>query len=389
MHPKSRPLSRLLILWVIMATSMSAQAAAKLHTPVRDQEVVEVLRERPLSREEREWRTLRAQARLAPSNIALASKVAWQALRWARRDGDPRWLGQAQATLGHWWTQTAPPADIRLLRATILQSNHDFDASLRDLQAVVRDKPGEAQAWLTLAAVLRVRGRPAEALAACEGLVRAGANWHAEVCTQELRGQAGEAAHAMRALDTLASQAPREFRGHIQLVRAELAERDGKPDVAAKLYALMLASDEGDAYVEGAYADLLLDQGQADAVIARLKGRERNDALLLRLAEAYDLAGNPARRTAVQALQARFMAAKSRGDRVHQREEARFTLRLLRQPVAALALARSNWLIQKEAADGLLLVEAALAAGQPQAVDEVHSFMQSVGWHDQRLKARP
>jgi hypothetical protein len=51
-----------------------------------------------------------------------------------------------------------------------------------------------------------------------------------------------------------------------------------------------------------------------------------------------------------------------RGDRVHIREEARFTLHLLNDPKTALKFAEENWQVQKEPADIRILLESALAA---------------------------
>ncbi|MGQ0596857.1 tetratricopeptide repeat protein [Aquabacterium sp.] len=363
--------------------------AAQPRVPQLDSEVVEVLRERPLSAQEKAWRALRAQARARPTDVALATQVAWQALRWARQDGDPRWLGQAQAALTPWWSQPAPPDEVRLLRATIWQSTHEFDAALRDLHALVRARPDQPQAWLTLASVLQVTGQYDEAQSACNALKPAGAPWHAQACALELhslRGDAGAADAAQRGLAELVTRAPRELSGYLNLIRAELAQRQGQPDKAAALYQAVLAAED-DAYTQGAYVDLLLDQGRAAEVVSLLKGRERNDALLLRLAQAYAVTGDAALDRSVQALRARFAAAHERGDSVHRREEARFTLHLLKRPQEALRLAQLNWQVQKEPADARILLEAAQAAGEPQAADAVRAFMRRWGWSDKRLEA--
>lgn len=360
--------------------------AAQPRVPQHDSEVVEVLRERPLTEQDKAWRALRAQARAKPLDVTLATQVAWQALRWARQDGDPRWLGQAQAALAPWWAQAAPPDDVRLLRATLLQSTHDFDAALRDLRALVQARPDLAQAWLTLASVLQVTGQYDEAQSACSALKAAGAPWHAQACALELRSLRGEPDAAQRGLAVLVVRAPRELSGYINLIRAELAQRQGQPDQAAALYQSVLASED-DAYAQGAYADLMLDQGRAAAVVALLKGHERNDALLLRLAQAYAATGDAELGRSVQALRARFAAAHERGDSVHRREEARFTLHLLKRPAEALRLAQLNWQVQKEPADARILLETAQAAGQPEAADAARAFMRRWGWADKRLEA--
>lgn len=372
--------------WVVVLCHSGLAHAGQPRVPASDNEVVEVLRERPLSDQEKAWRALRARARQHPEDLALASAVAWQAVRWARVDGDPRLLGQAQAALGHWWAQPAPPTEARLLRATILQSSHDFDDAVRDLRAVVATQPDRAQAWLTLASVLQVTGRYDEAQRACAALLPAGAPWHAQVCGLELRSYRGEADAAQRALAQLVLRAPRELSGYINLVRAELAERQGESQEAAGLYRSLL-SQEPDAYTEGVLADVLLDQGRAADVLSLLRGRERNDGLLLRLAEASVAVNDSAAGARIEALRARFAAARERGDSVHRREEARFTLRLLKQPGPALRLAQRNWQVQKEPADARILLEAARAAGRPQAADDVRAFMRRWGWSDRRLEA--
>lgn len=382
---------RIMCCGLALAAVLPSGLAATPRTPSRDSDVVEVLRERPLSAQEKAWRTLRAEARSKPEDVALAVAVSSQAIQWARQDGDPRLLGQAQAALGHWWAQPSPPPGVRLLRATILQSTHDFDAALRDLRALVQ-LPAAApvppaqrvQAWLTLSSVLLVTGQYDEAQRACDALAQVQAPWHAQACSLELRSYRGDADAAERGLSQLATQAPREVAGLIHLMRAELAERQGQGREAAVLYQTLLMR-QADAYTEGAYADFLLDQGRPAEVLTLLKGRERNDALLLRLAEAGAALKDPANGARVSALRARFAAARERGDSVHRREEARFTLRLLQQPAQALKLAQRNWAVQKEPADARILLEAARVAGAVQATQDVRDFMQRWGWRDQRL----
>lgn len=383
MHTLFKPTLHL-ALAALLSQGSAWCATATPYTPSRDSDTVEVLRERPLTAEERQWRSLRAQARAEPRNVALAVQVSKQALQWARQEGDPRLMGQAQAALHTWWTEPKPPAEVRLLRATILQSTHDFDAALRDLRALVAEQPRNAQAWLTLASVLQVTGHYDQAQRACEGVAQAQAPWHAQACSLELASLRGQADASQASLNALVQRAPRELSAYLNLVRAELAERQGQVDVAQPLYQSLLSADP-DAYTEGAYADFLLDQQRPQEVIQRLQTKQRNDALLLRLAEAYAATRDPALDGAVQALRARFAAARERGDSVHRREEARFTLRLLKQPEAALKLARANWAVQKEPADARILLEAARAAGKAHAADEARAFITQAGWSDQRL----
>jgi hypothetical protein len=372
--------------------------AAAPYTPATDDELVETLRQRPLDAGERLSRELRAQARRQPGHLPVALQLARAAIERARRDGDPRELGQAQAALAPWWSVPDPPPAVRLLRATVLQSRHDFGAALADLDLLLaaNGTPLElqAQAELTRAAVLQVQGRYALAAGGCERLLQpryralgAAAELPARVCLAELASLRGDTTSARSALQRLAAQAGAQQAGWLALVRAELAERLGDSREAQALYrqALARAGDDADVYTLAACADWLLDQGRAREAASLLEGREQADALLLRLAHAWKLLQDPRAPAASAALQRRFAATRQRGDTPHLREEAYAALRLQGNPALALQLALDNWAQQKEPADARLLAEAAFAAAQPAAAAPLQEFMRSTGYHDTRL----
>jgi hypothetical protein len=84
-------------------------------------------------------------------------------------------------------------------------------------------------------------------------------------------------------------------------------------------------------------------------------------------------------------LQDRFAASRLRGDTTHQGDEARFRLHLLHEPKQALALAQANWQAQREPRDARILLEAALAAGQPEAGHAVVEALAKSGLEDRHL----
>jgi hypothetical protein len=86
--------------------------------------------------------------------------------------------------------------------------------------------------------------------------------------------------------------------------------------------------------------------------------------------------GSPDLSNHVAILRDRFAAARLRGDRVHQREEARFTLELLKKPQEALLLAQENFRVQKEPADSRILISAARAAKNPFAEKEAVNWLE-------------
>jgi len=369
-----------LAIWAILA---AAPAGAAPFIPASGDTVVERLRDRPLDRTDRELRQWRAALRRDPGQLTIALAVARDCIAIARRDGDPRYTGYAEAALAPWWNRADAPVAARLLKAIILQSVHAFDPALRELDAVLARDPQNAQAWLTRASVLQVQGRYVEAQADCGRLDAGAAAVYGQVCLAELQSLRGAPEPAYRAILQILAQRP-DLAGWLHLVEAEVAERRGDAGNADLHYRAALGAN-ADAYARGAYADFLLDHGRAAEVLPLLKGCERVDPLLLRLALAYAALGDARAAAAIADLQARFDAARLRGDTVHRREEARFTLELLHDPQRALQLALDDWQVQREPADARIVLAAARAAHRDVQAQEVRRFLADNGVPDVRL----
>jgi hypothetical protein len=88
----------------------------------------------------------------------------------------------------------------------------------------------------------------------------------------------------------------------------------------------------------------------------------------------------------VEQLRDRFEASRLRGDRVHIREEARFTLQLLNDPQTAVKLAQENWQVQKEPADLRILLESALAAQDAASTETARAWIKTTGLEDVQLE---
>src|SRR5258708_1821162 len=125
---------------------------------------------------------LRQRGQQQPRGVAGRLSLARAYIEAARRDGDPRFLGYAQATLAVWPEGAGAAAGVRVLRATILQSLHQFGAALAELDAVLAMHADHAQALLTRATILQVTGRFAEAQRDCAALLRDGGEVSAALC---------------------------------------------------------------------------------------------------------------------------------------------------------------------------------------------------------------
>ena len=333
--------------------------------------------------------TLRTRLAQQPADATTAAALARIYLQRARSQSDPRYLGYTQAVLAPWAGATQPPLEIQLLRATAAQSLHDFAASLRDLDIILQRHPQHAQARLTRATVYQARGELSSARADCEQLLRMTRALIAETCTATVDSLNGHAARAYARVSTLRTQLADHdlpLAPWLDGLLAEFAQRSGDDIAAEQHYRKALAATPDDAYLLAAFADFLLDHQRADEVVTLLQDNTRADGLLLRFALAKQQLRAPDSASLVNTLTARFAEARARGTALHLREEAMFTLKLQNNAVHALTLAQANWQDQREPADARILLEAALAAHQPQGAAAALQWIEQTGIEDPVLR---
>ena len=383
-------LRRLAPLWLLGAATLWAYGArAEPFVPARDAIVLERLPD-VLDSRVRELRNMHVALGADPHNRALATKVAGADIDRARALGDPRYLGRAEAALAPWPPGPHAPADVMLLRAVILQSNHDFAGSLSALAQVLREQPGNGQAWLTRASVRQAQADYPGALADCGQVATLVLGLAPDTCTASAMALTGHAPLALRAVTaSLTVNAQEAARARAVALwaltlAAETADRLDDPSAESRFNAA-LAVDGRDPYLLAAWSDWLLDHGRPAEVVSLLADRTRIDPLLLRLALAEQALGASATAGHVADLRSRFEASRLRGDTVHRREEARFALGLQHDPARALGLARANWEVQREPADARILLEASIAARAPGAAAPVLAWLADHHVEDVRL----
>jgi len=379
----------LLLACAVLAAAGAACAAARV--PANDDEIVESLPSVPGG--SREGRRLRSELALRPRDEAVALAAAQAYLELARAQGDARYAGHAMGALLAWEPVSAaatPPA-VLVMHATVAQFLHDFDGAEATLRMALARQPANAQAWITLATILRVRGRYAESDAACRALGRVGPSLYAIACLAENAGLRGEHAAARGALQGLLADPaladPRKAGTRQWLLTsvAEIEELAGRPAAAEAAYRQALDAERS-GYLLLAYSDFLQRSGRATEIPALLGKEPRSDAVLLRLAIATH---RDAKREEAAELQARFAAAALRPGTTaaHAREEALFALDVQDDARRALALARVNVQLQREPIDLLLFARAAVAARDEAARSEVKALLQQTGLRDARIDA--
>jgi Tfp pilus assembly protein PilF len=336
----------------------------------------------------RELRGRRDALNKEPTNLPLALGLARRYLELGRVTGDPRYAGYAQAALAPWWNLEKPPDEILVLRATMRQRVHQFGAALADLAAVLAANPRNAQARLTRATVLQVQGSFSAARQECLALQNLTQELISTACLANVDAVNGKLhqsyAQLRQALERRPATQP-GLRSWMLTLLAEMAARAGMGAQAQDHFHEALAIDGADFYLLAAYADFLLDAGKPEEAAALLKDKTRADPLLLRYALASQAGKSSDLPQQVELLRDRFTASRLRGDRVHLREEARFTLHLLNDPKAALKLAQENWQVQKEPADVRILLESALAAHDAAAVEAMWRWLKETGLEDVQL----
>jgi tetratricopeptide (TPR) repeat protein len=367
---------------ICVAFALLAHLSPALATPYVPASDAQVLAELPPGA-----RHANAPARaLAAKRIDVALPLAQFDISRARITGDLRFLGYAEAVLAPWMHEAPVRPQVLVLHATILQSRHAFDASLAELDRALAARPGDPQAWLTRATVLRVLGRFGEAMASCTRLQASADAAIASLCTQSLRGLMGHLQDAYAAIESLS---PAELAPTARAWRfselGEMSERLGDDEAAEHWFREGLATQPQDLYMRAACADLLLRHARPSETLELLQAYESMEPMLLRVAIAHRQLRDGAGAPAEALLSSAFDAELERGDAVHRREQARFLLDVERDPPAALAAAQENWRVQREPDDILILLRAAAAAHRPDGAASALQFLKGTGLEDARL----
>jgi Tfp pilus assembly protein PilF len=379
-------MSRLLPLLGVL---LAATAVAAPHAPGDDATVLERLPSRPGDPVAAELRALRSAAAAAPGDASAAARLARRYFDLALAHGDARYIGYAEAALRAWQGGAEPPVEVLVVQGLLRQYRHDFDGALALLARAAARDPGSVAARSWSAAIHMVRADYARARRECEALEPIASELLAAGCAAYVDATTGRARAAYQRLSALLERDPEASAGlrlWAQTRLAEAAWRFGDAPAAERHFRAALALGLEDNFLLAAYADFLLEHGRDAEVPPLLRGRARSDTLLLRLALAAQALGLAEAQQHIKALGERFAAAALRGERLHMGEEARYLLHLRGDARGALALAAENWKAQREPRDAAILLEAALAARDPQAAAPALEWLEASGFEHDRLR---
>lgn len=325
----------------------------------------------------RAFQVLRARLSRDPRNMQGAVSLSMAYLDYGRDTGDARYLGRADAVIDPWMAgrpAAAVPIPVLLVHATILQSKHYFGEARSLLLGLLERDPDNAQAWLTLATIADVQGDAPTARRACAQLIDSSDPLIPGGCLASLNAVTGHAANACRVLAALWPQAraePAGVQSWLQGIWADAAKYQGHEAVAEQHFRAALQLAPGDNFLLADYADFLLDAGRPQAALDLVKDYAQSDTSFLRQVYAETALGSAQAAADTAEMAQRFAALELRGTRAYRREQAGFVLQLQHDPQRALRLAQENWTVQRAPNDMRVLLEAALASGEPQAAQPV------------------
>ena len=372
---------------VILLLAATAAWAAP-YTPSDDSAVLERLPTRRDDPVMAELRQLRAALAAAPSDSGTAARLAQRYFDRAMAEGDPRYVGYAEAALRPWPGDDAP-AEILFTRGLLRQYRHDFASGMKDFERALQRDPGHVDARTWRAAIFMVQADYAAAARECAALQGYASELTTTGCLAYVEATTGKTRAAYDRLSAALVQHPDASAGArlwTQTRLAEMAWRLGDVPLAERHFAAALKLGVTDNFLLAAYADFLLEQKRPKEVVALLQDWVRSDTLLLRLAMAERALNLPDARAHTQALGERFAAAALRGERLHMGEEARYLLDLKGDARAALAVGLDNWKEQREPRDALVVLEAAAAAKDAKVAAPVLQWLNDTGFESERMR---
>ncbi len=331
-----------------------------------------------------EMKSLRMAFDAAPKSLTAANQLAGAYVDYSRQIGDAHYAGYAEAVIAPWVNAAVPPAAALVTQATILQYRHQFREARDLLQTALKAEPRNTQGWLVLGTLDMVQGDYRTAAQDCAQVT----GTRVEVglgCSANLRSYIGQARQSLAILRQMASDergAAPSYRAWIEGLAAESAERVGDWTLAETHYRSALLLQPEDNFLLVAYADFLLDRDRPREVLPLLAEHTQSDTAFLRIALAETALHSAQAQRYTWIMAARFEALRLRGSEYFGREESRFALRLQHDPEAALDLALRNWQVQRAPWDARVVLEAALAAKQPQAATPVLDFLDETHLED-------
>jgi tetratricopeptide (TPR) repeat protein len=195
----------------------------------------------------------------------------------------------------------------------------------------------------------------------------------------------GARAEGPRAEGARADALPAAIRGWALWLSADFADRRGDARAAEALLREAMTATPTNEGIRSALCDLLIARGALRDALVVVDMPAPSTGVLARRARAQQLLRDPALSATRAQLNDLLTLASRRGEVPHLREEALFALEVDGDADRALQLAEQNFATQRETIDARLLVRAARAKGDREALDLVTRWMRETGFEDKAI----
>jgi len=362
-------------LFLLMFLVLTAVVSAAPYTPKNDDKVV--LQLQPLSDIDQQFQQLRVEWKKNPFETDVAAKLARLYLDRSQDRAGERYLGYAQAVLAPWENSPTAPLKIRYLSARLLQAQHQFSAAIEVLNSILKINPRHISARFSLAGVHEARGEYQQGQQVCKKLGAGGEAVLAALCLANFWTLSNKLERGLHLLKSLIYQVETPaLKSWLLGVMAQASFVAGQFEQADQYYQQALALKPKQAYLLTTYADFLLAQNRADAVLKLLSDNVRDARLLLRLALAHRALGESrAVESVLSRLRLGFAEAKWRGDKNGMLVEARYLLEFESEFSRALQLAHEHWLVEKSPYVAGLILTLSTKVGKNKASIEVRQWL--------------
>lgn len=238
-----------------------------------------------------DYRRLRAILDERPTDLASACKLATLCVEKGSAE-------RAREILGPWWKlERQVPQKLLLIRATILQRDHDFAPALEQLSLLLRENPRHAEAWLMKSTIHAVRGDYDQAYAASLPLFAIASPIVASTAAANALSLSGKAEESYALLAAkLVHRRPGEDREILcwaWTTLAEIAVRLGKEGAAQEHFEAALAAAPTDQYTRARYGEFLVDHGNTRDAWRLLRPAVQGEAEKLVLALVEKASAHP------------------------------------------------------------------------------------------------
>jgi len=365
-------------------------AVSAPYIPTSNHEVLIELKENTRFNKFKKIRVRLERNKLKPLEVV---KILQETFEYGKKISNPRYIGFTLAYLNDYLDDAInvnPISDLTLLKANILQHDHQFGNAINLLNLIIKKDPVNPNARLMRASVLQAQAKYSQALNDCYSLIGSASHLITIACISQTKGIIKNTENSYTALLKTISINYKSDPGELSWaydILAQLAMQQGDLVNAEKHMITGLKYSEKNMALLNSYADLLLNKNEYEKVLSILKTKNNDFTALLRLtiAETYKTteSDTPYRKQFLIKLN----EMKLLSDTTHQREISAYYLYVENDINQAMKYAINNWAIQKELYDAELLLKCVLESKNILAAKDVFNWYENNTVSDIRIRS--